>query len=438
MSSTCAEHSAPVIIIGAGLTGLAAGRRLASAGVPYLILEAADRPGGLCRTEKAAGFTFDYTGHLLHLKEGPSRDLILDLVGDGLATHTRRASVHVEGVFVDYPIQAHVGQLPEPLARRCHEEMLEAAKSRVPPDASFDRWAAGRFGPTLAGLFMVPYNAKLNVYPIEEMETSWTSWSVPVPSSEELRKIRSGLRPPAYGYNATFRYPREGGIEILPRALAAGQEGAIRTGCRVVGIEARERTITLEGGETLSYASVISTIPLPELLRITEGPSGSVTRAAGKLRHSSVLGVCIGLDGPVNTADHWIYFPERELPFYRVGFPTNFSATAAPAGCGSLYAEAAYRPGSPPDPEAVAGSVLRMLVETGLTHPATGVLARVDLALPFAYVFHDRFRAGHLRGILGALRDWDIHSVGRYGAWEYSAMQDAVDWGLAAAGKVME
>jgi len=27
--------------------------------------------------------------------------------------------------------------------------------------------------------------------------------------------------------------------------------------------------------------------------------------------------------------------------------------------------------------------------------------------------------------------------VGRYGAWEYSAMQDAVQWGLSAAGEVL-
>ena len=40
----------PVVIIGAGLAGLAAGYSLARSGVPYVILEKGPRPGGLCRT----------------------------------------------------------------------------------------------------------------------------------------------------------------------------------------------------------------------------------------------------------------------------------------------------------------------------------------------------------------------------------------------------
>ncbi|MCK5353423.1 NAD(P)-binding protein, partial [bacterium] len=93
MSSASGDSGAPVIIIGAGLAGLTAGRALGAAGADYLILEALDRPGGLCRTEVVDGFTFDYTGHLLHLREGDSKDLILELVGDRLIEHTRRASV---------------------------------------------------------------------------------------------------------------------------------------------------------------------------------------------------------------------------------------------------------------------------------------------------------------------------------------------------------
>ncbi len=427
-----------VIIIGAGLAGLAAGRALKAAGANYLILEAGDRPGGLCRTEVVDGFTFDYTGHLLHLREGESKDLILELTGDRLAEHTRRASVYVEGVFVDYPIQAYFGKLPDPYAGKCLEELLDAADEEVSGDMFFDEWAVKRFGRTLAGLFMIPYNAKLSVHPLKEMEISWTSWAVPVPTARELRSIEQGETPPAYGYNTSFFYPRDEGIEILPRSLARGQESSIRTGARVKRVNALDRTVTLESGEQLPYGSLISTMPLPGLLGITEGMTGSPTRAAGKLRFSSVLGVCIGLDGPVLTADHWIYFPGEDLPFYRMGFPTNFSDRVAPDGCGSIYAEVAWSGGPGPDSGSVARKVLETLLETGLIDPSTGISARIDLAMPCAYVFHDLYRAKHLDPILRSLREKRILSVGRYGAWEYSAMQDAVEWGLNAARGVLK
>ena len=431
------DFRAPVIIIGAGLAGLAAGRVLGAAGADYLIVEVADRPGGLCRTEVVDGFTFDYTGHLLHLKKGESRDLILELIGDELVEQNRSASVYVEGVFVDYPIQAHFGKLPAPFAGKCLEELLEAADLTISEEMFFDQWAEKRFGKTLAGLFMIPYNAKLNVHPLEEMEISWTSWSVPVPTARELRTIAQGEDPPAYGYNATFFYPRNGGIEILPRSLARGQESFILNGTKVDRVNALTRTVTLDNGEKLPYSSLISTMPLPGLVEITEGLNSSLAQAAGNLRYSSVLGICMGLDGPVHTRDHWVYFPDESLPFYRVGFPTNFSDRVAPAGCGSLYAEVAYIPGSPPDADRVANAVLETLADTGLIDRSTGVAARVDLEMPCAYVFHDLYRANHLDAILESLGEKGIRSVGRYGAWEYSAMQDAVQWGLNAAREIL-
>lgn len=439
MSFPSADSGAPVVIIGAGLAGLTAGRTLRDAGMDYLIIEAEDRPGGLCRSETVDGFTFDYTGHLLHLRDGESRDLILELTGDHLVEHTRRASVYVKEVLVDYPIQAHFGKLPAPYAGQCLEELLAAADQEVTGEMFFDKWAELRFGKTLAGLFMIPYNAKLNVHPLEEMEISWTSWAVPVPTARELRSIAKGDAPPAYGYNTTFFYPEEEGIEILPRSLAQGQESFIRMDTRVTRVNALDRTVTLQGGEELSYSTLISTMPLSGLLGITDGLENSpVEEAAGRLRYSSVLGICMGLDGPVLTKDHWIYFPDETLPFYRIGFPTNFSDRIAPDGCGSLYAEVAWSGGPAPDVEKITQAVLKTLVSAGLIDPSTGISARANLYIPCAYVFHDSYRAGHLDPVLKSLGEKNILSVGRYGGWEYSAMQDAVEWGLNTAREILE
>jgi protoporphyrinogen oxidase len=283
---------------------------------------------------------------------------------------------------------------------------------------------------------MIPYNRKLYCHPLEEMEISWTSWSVPRPTVAQIQQIAAGENTPSFGYNAAFFYPREGGIELLPRRLASGQERAIRTGTRVTGVDPTRKAVALEDGSEVPYRALISTMPLPELLALAGALPSALTSVAEKLRFSAVLGVCLGLDGPINRKDHWIYFPDESLPFYRMGFPPNFSDKVAPAGCGSVYAEAAFIPGSPLDADHVFTSVIRTLRDTGIIHHDTGVAARVDLTMPCAYVFHDRFRARELPAILAGLREMQIFSVGRYGAWEYSAMQDAVAWGLDAAREV--
>ena len=63
--------SLEVTIIGAGLTGLSSGFHLKQEGVDYHIYEKDASIGGLCRSIREGGFTFDYTGHLLHDPQCP-------------------------------------------------------------------------------------------------------------------------------------------------------------------------------------------------------------------------------------------------------------------------------------------------------------------------------------------------------------------------------
>ncbi len=56
-----------ILIIGAGLAGLSTAYHLGSKD-GYQICEKEGEVGGLCRSYEKDGFTFDYTGHLLHLR----------------------------------------------------------------------------------------------------------------------------------------------------------------------------------------------------------------------------------------------------------------------------------------------------------------------------------------------------------------------------------
>ena len=55
-----------ILILGGGLAGMSTAYHLGD--TPHLVLEAQATPGGLCRSRDVNGFTFDYTGHLLHLR----------------------------------------------------------------------------------------------------------------------------------------------------------------------------------------------------------------------------------------------------------------------------------------------------------------------------------------------------------------------------------
>ncbi|MBI0384994.1 NAD(P)-binding protein, partial [Streptomyces albiflaviniger] len=59
-------HRTDVVIVGAGLAGLAAAHRLTGAGVAVTVLEAAPHVGGRMTTETVDGFRLDRTGHLMN------------------------------------------------------------------------------------------------------------------------------------------------------------------------------------------------------------------------------------------------------------------------------------------------------------------------------------------------------------------------------------
>ncbi|MBY0404041.1 MAG: NAD(P)/FAD-dependent oxidoreductase, partial [Cyanobacteria bacterium] len=71
------SHSEPVVIIGAGLSGLTCGHYLAKANIPFLILEASSQVGGRVKTENYEGFLLDY-GFQVFLTSYPEAQKVLN------------------------------------------------------------------------------------------------------------------------------------------------------------------------------------------------------------------------------------------------------------------------------------------------------------------------------------------------------------------------
>jgi protoporphyrinogen oxidase len=427
---------ATVVILGGGLTGLSAAAHLT--GIETIVLERESDVGGLCRTTEEDGFTFDCTGHLLHLRDPGIRDLVSRLLPGSLVSHERRALIHSQGVQTAYPFQANLSGLPDPVVAECVSGFVEALLRREregEPDLetmSFRTWAEATFGRGIAAHFMVPYNAKLWRTDLDEIECGWVSWSIPRPSLEEVLGGAFSATVRGLGYNPTFLYPRRGGIRLLPEALAS-RAGEVRLGAEVASVDAAARTVRLRCGETISYEALVSTLPLDRLLAIADGLPEGLGEVGRRLRAVRVLNICLGIDRPSLSRAHWIYFPEKEYSFYRIGFPSSLSPSMAPRGCSSVWAERSLGRTESFDPDEAVATTVEDLRRAGILRTSDKVIySRVGVLDP-AYVIYDRYRARNLRGTLEALASLGIHSAGRFGAWEYSSMEAAMKTGADLA-----
>jgi protoporphyrinogen oxidase len=419
-----------IAVIGGGLAGLSAAYHL-SEDEP-VVFEREREIGGLCRSFRQDGFTFDCTGHLIHLKTPYIKELISKLLPDAFYSHERRAVIHSKSVATPYPFQANTYGLPPEVVKECLVGFVESMQSGGPAPANFHDWAVHMFGTGIAKHFMLPYNEKFWKRDLKTINPDWASWAIPKPSLEEVVNGALGLTNKGMGYNPRFIYPKSGGIDCLPRAFAEALPN-IYTRQTVEHIDPRRKVVRLESGREDTYDALVSTLPLPKLFQILGDTPDSLRWAAAKLQAVSVLNINIGVDRPNVSDQHWIYFPEEQFIFSRAGFPMNFTSAAVPPGASSIYIEITHRPEATFDLEQVYDRALHDLEHCGILQAGDRVLTRHVFDIKCAYVIFDAHRQKYLQTLTDYLESRDIYAAGRYGRWEYHSMEDSILSGKRAA-----
>ncbi|HAH05174.1 MAG TPA: protoporphyrinogen oxidase [Elusimicrobia bacterium] len=424
-----------VLVIGGGLAGLSTAWHLRRLGLTsVLVVEKEARPGGRAGTVEKDGFLFDQTGHLLHLHDPYGRKLILRLLAGNLSLRERSSWIHSHGVFTRYPFQANTFGLPRGVVEDC---VALFAKSRYRPARlgkapSFERWCLAAFGEGISRHFMFPYNAKLWRAELSELTTEWQGRFLPRPSPEEVLYGALFDQKKFFGYNAAFRYPLRGGIQVLPDALARGVPG-LRLEAELERVDLDEKVAVVKGLGEVRYERLVNTMPLPFFLDKACALPKAVRTARAALRWRDVYNLNIGIARADVSDKHWIYFPEKRFAFYRAGFLTNFSKSLAPRGMTSMYIEVSRRPEERPSKAALERRILAGLRSCGLLKASDRLAARHWFKIDAAYVLYDRARTPAVAAAMAWLRSRGAESIGRWGAWKYSFMEETLLDGKACA-----
>lgn len=167
-------------------------------------------------------------------------------------------------------------------------------------------------------------------------------------------------------------------------------------------------------------------MPLNELLAcIEDSPTTHLRKAAPKLLCNSVLNINIGTAKPHLTNAHWIYYPEKQYPFYRIGFPSNLSVDATPPSMSSLAIECAFLNKNKRWQTATTNTTV-LHAKNLFALSCDELVTQATIPIKHAYVLYDHWRSKNLPPLLTRLASHSIHSIGRYGGWKYGSMQEAV------------
>ncbi|MDH4099009.1 MAG: FAD-dependent oxidoreductase [Nitrospirota bacterium] len=415
------------IVLGAGLAGLSAGYH---GGFP--VYEAANYSGGASYSYAVDGFVFDIGIHILQSKDDYFLSLLKNLNVD-LVSRQRSGWIYSYGCLSRYPFQVNTSHLPWLVRARCVAGFIAAGKGNSP--ANYEQWMIQQFGPGFASTFLIPYAEKFWGCSPSEMTFEWVGNRVPRPRLTEVIKGMLADQETKLGTHAYFQYPSDKGVGFaaIARALEKKIE-PVHYRMKATGIDPQTKTVIFNDGEKrVGYRRLISTIPLPELIRLLPQHPAEVKTAVERLRHNSIAVVNLGINRAVLTDKHWVHFPEKDISFFRISFPGNFTDGLNPPETSSIQAEVSYDAAQPPEREELLQKVISDLVKTGIIDGKDEILVKDVFYQKYGYVVYDHHRRDSVKTLHDYLNSLDIYPCGRYGAWEYLWSDEAMQSGRRTA-----
>ena len=422
-----------IVIIGAGPCGLGAAWRLNELNhSDWMLFEKNDCPGGLSASFKDSdGFYWDIGGHVLFSHYGyfdTVMDTVMDKDQDWLC-HERSAWIWMENRFIPYPIQNNIHRLPKEIFRECLHGLLDLPKGSDAKELNhFGDWIEAGFGKGLANCFLRPYNYKVWAYPVEEMNASWVGERV---AKVDVKHIIDNYiydkDDIGWGPNSVFRFPKSGGTGTIWKKITANlpaEKINLNTGLKKILL--RDKVVELSDGRTEGYDILISTIPITDLVRISDldTVAGPLKSNGYGLKYSSSHIVGIALKGtPPDSLTNkcWIYFPEDDNPFYRVTVFSNYSPNNVPdiSHSWSLMCEVSESPMKKVNREAIVEDVIQGAINTRLVSDKKQILHTWYKRMEKGYPTPSITRDDVLFPLLKTMEDFSVYSRGRFGAWRY-------------------
>jgi protoporphyrinogen oxidase len=422
------------------MAGFGAAWRLHAAGiVPVMYDKNAYHGGHTASFRFESGFLFDQGPHISFTKDSRIQELFADSVDQQYETLRIDLNNYWRGYWPKHPVQVNLHGLPEDVIVSCIRDFVEVRQTPDRPVGNYADWLVSGFGRTFAELFPMQYTRKYHTTTADNMSTDWLGPRIYRPSLEEVLRGALSQSVKDVHYITHFRYPKTGGfVSYLRKFVPLGN---LRLNHQLVSIDPRRHELTFSNGHVAAFDALITSVPLPDLIRMIAGTPSDVVEASQRLACSTVVLVNVGIDREDISGSHLTYIYDEDICFTRLSYPHMLSPTNVQPGTGSIQAEVyfseKYRPLTVP-PQTLIDPVIADLRRIGLIRERDRVLFSQAMMLRHANVIFDLDRAASLEIVHGYLDDVGIRYCGRYGDWGYMWTDESFKSGENAAQKVLD
>lgn len=415
-----------IIIIGAGPCGLGAAYRLRELGYNnWRIYERDNHVGGLASSFKdTKGFTWDIGGHVLFSKYDRFNRIFEKLMKKQYLVHQRKAFIRAFVRWIPYPFQNNIRYLPKKYLSECILGLKQAQAQINKDSKNLKEWILVTFGRGIAKYFMLPHNLKVWSYPLDLISKDWISERISVVDIERIMaNIINARDDVSWGPNNIFKFPLNGGTQDIFKRIEPDIKDFLSLHSELIEINLKKKELKFKSGFTEKFDYLINTSPINKLMDIITSKKESLLKKSKMLQHNSIFVVGIGIKGRCPEDKCWVYFPEKNIPFFRMTYFSNYSPNNVPQGrqCWSIMSEVTYTDYEPTNKKTIVDNVLQGLLKSSILtkKDLDNIISSFVIHKDFAYPIPTSDRDNILDYLQKFLEDNNVLSRGRFGGWRY-------------------
>ena len=406
------------LIIGAGISGLTFASYCKE---NYLIIEKDSEVGGYCKTHYNKDYVWDYAGHFFHFKTNEFKKKFIDsLDKKDFVTQDKKTYIYFDNALVDYPFQTNIHELSKDKFIDCLYDLFN--KEEKETYDNFLDMLYGKFGKSITEMFLKPYNEKLYACDLTKLDKDAMGRFFPYADIKAIIKNMKDSKNTSY--NNTFMYPKKGAQVIIDILMENVNKDNILLNTMVEKIDLEKHEAKLNNGEIVVFDNLINTSPFNTFLKLTNNLE--YNELSDRLTYNKVLVFNLGFNKKSKyNKEHWIYFPDKDINFYRIGFYDNILNSDKL----SMYIEIGYPKDAVISKEEIddeLNKTLKNLKKVGVIDDSFELVAHESIVMNPAYVHIDTENDKLVRKIMNDLSENNIYSIGRYGAWTYCSMEDCM------------
>lgn len=445
------------VVMGGGPAGLTTAYELLKKGEKAVVLEQADKVGGISRTEIYKGYRFDIGGHRFFTKVGEVQQIWKEILGDEFIQVPRLSRIYYRGKFFDYPLSitstlSNLGVVDSCLIILSYLKSKLKGKLQPGPEAeNLEDWVIERFGDRLYRTFFKSYTEKVWGIPCNKIQAEWAAQRI------KGLSLKKAVINAVFGSNNTktlikeFDYPIYGPGMMWERCQqileAAGSPVHMETKVTKVEHDGRrvQRVIAEKDGKTieLSGEHFVSSMPVTALARCLDpAPPTHVLNAAKGLKYRDFLIVPLVIDLKDIFPDNWIYIHSPEFKVGRIQNFKNWSAAMVPDASktcvGMEYfcseGDSLWEMSDEELIKLASKEIVGLNLVPNLKYVTDGTVIRQKKAYP---VYDGEYRK-HLDVIQKYLQQFEnLQTVGRNGMHRYNNQDHSMLTGLLAAKNIL-